>query len=153
MRSELRIKPFLSRLDVPELIRSMYPDMADTSEMVDRTMSTIDSKDFVRYWEENPDLRFGQLMFNLGLEFFDPVYHKEESQILFQCGYPISKCIQWTSLLDKDKNMLDKPVNRFIDELDTDHLLTMVEEHNTGKRYYNEAIIQIFLDELESRNK
>lgn len=153
MRSELRIQPFLRRLDVPELIKNMYPDAPDTSEMVDKTVPLINSKDFVRYWEDNPDLRFGQIMFNLGLEFFDPIYHKEEAEILRQCGWPIRKCIQWTSIMDRDKNLLDQPVSRFIDELDTDHLLTMVEEYGTGKRDYNEGVITLFLEELEARHE
>jgi len=153
MRSELRIQPFLRRLDVPELIKNMYPDSADTSEMVDKTVSLINSKDFVKYWEQNPDLRFGQLMFNLGLGFFDPIYQKEEAAILLQCGWPARKCVQWTSLLNKDQELLEEPVSRFIDELDTDHLLTMVQEYGLGKRKYDEDIITLFLEELEARHE
>lgn len=153
MRSELRIEPFLRRLDLPELIKHIYPDASkeELGNMVDKSMEIINAEDFVINWQNNPDLRFGQLMFNLGCSFFDPIYNMEEYEILMDCGLPISKSLQWISYLDKDGHLLDKPISRFIDELDTDHLRTMVKEFFEGTRSYNEYIIDIFTKEIEAR--
>ena len=157
MRNPQRIEKFLERLDVPVLLETMKKKFPILSELdVDRRsaeiMSLINSKDFVSYWKDNPDLRFGQLLFNLNVGFMDAIYYDEESDILKLQGLPNRQSIMWTSFLDSEGNRLEEPRVKFIDELDASHLLKMIEEYTQNLRPYSEKIIKVFIEELIARN-
>lgn len=152
-RSELRIRPFLDRVDIPYLIEYIWPtgNKEGMIQYINEVIDLIQEEYFVRKWENNPDLRFGQYMFNSGHGIFNSLYNTEEPQILMLCGWKDTESYGWISIMDKFQNTLETPKFRFIDQLDTNHLKTMVEEYNNEIRNYNPNIILLFEKELERR--
>jgi hypothetical protein len=143
MRDKLRIRPFLRRLDIPELIRGMYPADSDTelSRKIDTAVTLVNSADFINYWEDNPDLRFGQIMYNLNCNFFEPVYNHEESSVLQKCG--------WTEI--KSTIFANELGAKFIDEYDSDSLIEILQEYGLSKKDHPDDIIALVIEELETR--
>lgn len=152
-RSELRIRPFLDRVDIPYLIEYIWPteNKEGMIQYINEVIDLIQEEYFVRKWENNPDLRFGQYMFNSGHGIFNTIYYMEEPEILMLCGWKDTESYGWISIMDKFQNTLETPKFRFIDQLDTNHLKTMVEEYNNEIRNYNPNIILLFEKELERR--
>jgi len=143
MRNPLRIKPFLRRLDIPELIKGMHQAESEASieKMTDKAVTLVNSKDFVNYWEDHPDLRFTQLMFNLNCDFFDHVYNMEDKEVLQKCGWVERK----STLFEYEGDM------KFIDEFDSDTLLSILQEYGLSKKDHPESIIALVIEELEER--
>jgi hypothetical protein len=152
-----RIPLFLSRLDIEKLVLKLWhttEDREDSDFHIDLEMiiEAVRDKDFIELWMNNPDLRFGQAMVNLGYNIFDPLYHLEESEILVNwCGYSRPESYIWGSNYNEDGSIRKKPLYRFIDQLDDKHLATMVDEANAGTRYYNPTMVDIFIEELHRR--
>lgn len=156
MRSKLRIRPFLDRVDIPYLIKYLWADNTDKTNIAHYTDEVIDfvlDKDFIGIWENNPDLRFGQYMFNSGHGIFNAIYYMEEPEILMLCGWKDTESHGWISIMDKFQNTLETPKFRFIDQLDTNHLKTMVGEYNNEIRSYNPNMITLFEKELKERGE
>lgn len=152
MRNHLRIKPFLEKLDTFKLLKAMAEEegwVNSEEELTDISEKIREAID-VEFWEQNPDLRFGQMMFNRGYDIFSNIYYLEEPDILMMCGYDDVEAFGWVSVMDKDQNLID-PVFRFINELSTDHLETMLTEVSEGKRLYPIQAIKMFQKELGKR--
>ena len=61
------------------------------------------------------------------------IWHAEEPDILMSQGLPPEECLYWTSLYDKDMNLLDEPLNRRVSDLTKDHIIAIdkyMKEHN-----------------------
>lgn len=87
------------------------------------------------YWLANPDQRIGQVCINLGI-FPDSlrIWSDEEEDILISQGIPPEECVYWTSIYDKQNNLLSVPITRLIKDLDINHILNI-------KRYaYNKNV-------------
>lgn len=157
MRNILRIDKFLERVDVARLVKAIKRNFEGFSsinedESIAQILKTINSKDFISYWKDNQDLRFGQLLFNLNVDFADSIYNYEEDEILQLCGLSPTQSNIWVSRLDRDGNLLETPVAKFIDELDTNHLLKMLDEDEKGERDYPEKYVVLFLMEVTKRS-
>jgi len=154
MRQKERIKPFLRRLDLTLLLTLIKPESIklcpeDFIKIVDDVAAAVENN--TNYWEENPDLRFAQLMTNLGFTWFDGIYYKEETELLLMLGYTAEESYLWGSNYDKHGNRLAKTVFRFIDELDDTHLKIMIDEAEEGKRLYPAGYLHLFQAELSNR--
>ena len=78
------------------------------------------------YWINNPDQRIGQVLINLNLiDSTLGVWIDEESEILLNQGIAPEDCLYWTSIYNKDGNLLDEPVSKLLKDLDTDHILNI----------------------------
>lgn len=77
---------------------------------------------FKKYWHANPDQRFGQVLINLNLIEDSTLYYKECIDVLMKYEVYLGDIIEWTSYYDKDENLLDEPITRYIKDLDTNHL-------------------------------
>lgn len=120
MRPIERIDNFLSKVDWNKLkdrwgIEWSYID--------DILTQPITYAKFREYWKENPDQRIGQVLINLGLipDNFK-IWIDEESDILINQGIPPEECLYWTSIFDKNENLLDKPITRLIKDLEPNHI-------------------------------
>ena len=155
MRNKKRIKPFLSRVDIPLLITQLWnKDMGGpekAQEYIDAVTKHVKSPEFLASWLEQYDLRFGQKLINDGFDFFHRIYAKEESEILMMCGYLDVESYMWGSNYNEDGTQRQEAVLRFVDELDDKHLKTMITEANAGKRVYPRAYVKLFQKELERR--
>jgi len=89
----------------------------------------------IEYWKENPDQRIGQLLINLELVPDNlKIWSDEEEDILISQGIPPEECVYWTSIYDKQNNLLSVPITRLIKDLDINHILNI-------KRYaYNKNV-------------
>jgi hypothetical protein len=83
------------------------------------------------YWRENPDQRIGQVLINLELipDNFR-IWTDEESDILIDQGIPPEECLYWTSLYDKNENLLDTPITKLIKDLEPGYIKKIL------KRFY-----------------
>lgn len=80
----------------------------------------------IDYWKENPDQRIGQVLINLGIVSDNLlIWNDEESDILLDQGVAPEYCLYWTSIYDKEGNLLDKPVSKLLKDLDTDHIVNI----------------------------
>ncbi len=155
MRLKERIEPFIRRLDLPYLLTIINPQPPKTAkpdafrrrcnQAIVYLLSQID------YWKDNPDLRFGQLMVNAGFNEFEPIYNREEKEILMMCGYSEIESTMWGSNYSEDGSRRDTTLFRFIDELDTTHLFTMLQEAEMKKRFYSIHMLSLFSEELSNR--
>ena len=89
----------------------------------------------IEYWKENPDQRIGQLLINLELVPDNlKIWSDEEEDILISQGIPPEECVYWTSIYDRQNNLLSVPITRLIKDLDINHILNI-------KRYaYNKNV-------------
>lgn len=112
MRPIERIDNFLSKVDWKKLkdrwgLGGIYTSPGDIKEE----------------WLKVPDQRVGQLMINLGLIPDDfKIWLDEESDILIDQGIPPEECLYWTSIYDKEDNLLEKPITRLIKDLEPNHI-------------------------------
>jgi len=156
MRTHLRIDPFLQKLDIPLLVTLLLDNSDYSPGKPEESLYYIDVvsdgvKKNTDHWKENPDLRFGQMMFNAGFTLFERIYHKEEYEILMMCGYSDVESFGWISILNVDGELIE-PRYRYICDLDTDHLRKMIAEANAGTRAYPFKHLELFEKELTSRS-
>lgn len=157
MRTHLRIDPFLQKVDIPLLVTLLLDTDSNYSPgKPEESLYYIDVisdgvKKNAEHWKENPDLRFGQMMFNAGFSLFEKIYHKEEYEILMMCGYKDVESFGWVSVLNADGELIE-PVFRYICDLNTDHLRKMIAEANEGTRAYPFKHLELFEKELMSRS-
>lgn len=101
-------------------------------------------------WLENPDLRFGQLLFNK--DFIpDHPYNIEEDDWLIENGYIKFEEIKfWGVNFDKDNKVLDEPYQKLLKDLDDEHIINIIkwfeDQHSLDKlnkkylEYFNSRI-------------
>lgn len=150
MRPKERIKPFLDKVDMFMLLNNTW-GIFDTETSM-RYVNLIDAElPRIRdAWEEAPDLRFSQVLVNLGLipNIPDIWYYKEEDKILVEQGADPAECYYWGQYYDKDMNELPEPIYKPIKELSTEHIEAILDG---GFVRYNALYRQIMEDELEKR--
>ena len=84
------------------------------------------------YWRNNPDQRIGQVLINLGMiPDSMKVWLDEESDILIDQGIAPEECLYWTSIMDKNKQLLDKPTPHLIKDMSIDHLQAIIKDGYT----------------------
>jgi hypothetical protein len=108
--------------------------------------------DVIPYWKSNPDQRIGQVLINLGLVTDElKVWLDEEHDVLISQGILPEKCVYWGVNYDKDHNRLPKTQWKLIDELNTDHIETIINEVESGKYKLADDLITIFKSVLLKR--
>jgi len=107
---------------------------------------------FYTYWEKYPDQRVGQALINCGMvEGSFTTWSDEDVNILKDLGINIKPLLQWTSYYDKDKNLLDKPIKRTVEELDTDHIEAIMSDYEKKIQPLTEDYVNAFKEILEER--
>lgn len=138
MRPIERIDNFLEKVNWANLIEERWNLPAPTSgedSIVNNILGYSNYTAFENYWKENPDQRVGQVLINLGLVPDNlRIWSDEEEDILISQGVPPEECVYWTSIYDRENNLLSAPVTRLIKDLDISHILNI-------KRYaYNKQV-------------
>ena len=153
MRLIERIDPFLSRVDIPHLLSSMWydRDYKDLIPYTDEVIDLICDESFIRRWKNYPDLRFGQFMFNEGHGIFNELYHLEESSILIKCGWKKTESYGFLSYVDDEGNLTDKKEYKFIDQFTPQAIQKIISDVDSGTISLHQFIVDLFKEELECK--
>ena len=147
MRRPERIPLFLDKIDgyVSVVLRDAYGlendlDLEPTCEDIYNNWDEIKS-----YWLDNPELRFTQVITSLG--FIPNVagfwYYIEEDEVLEKLGFSPQSYLLWGQYFDKDMNRLPEPIYRPIRELESDHILAILNGKYTSNKQYIHAFKQV----------
>ena len=101
------------------------------------------------FWLKNPDLRFSQVLINLGIvpNISGFWYYLEEDEILEKLEIPQREYLLWGQNYDKDMNILPKTIYKPIKDLDTDHIQAILD----GNFCKSEEYKKCFEEELKLR--
>jgi hypothetical protein len=128
MRSIERIDNFLKLVDWNDLLFRRWQIPFEDNELLTKVIAYSNTPTIPEYWNENPDQRIGQVLINLNL-IPDKlnIWNEEEEDILIEQGIAPENCLFWTSIFDKDGNKLLEPLTRLISDMDTDHIVKVIE--------------------------
>lgn len=144
MRPVKRIRTFLRILDLNKL-----------NKVLNEGNPIFDKKTyiaFVKYWRSNPDLRFGQALINSNLVQDSPgLFFQEEISLIEKLNLDITRYLKWTSVYDKDNNLLKEPVTKVLADLDTDHIHTIISFMGENGKKLPEVYKKTFDKILKSR--
>ena len=150
MRNIKRIDRFLELVNNENLLTNIWKlPLKDDSLRAVLSLIAVKNKEITEFWKENPDLRYSQVLVNMGIIPNYPGfwYFTEEDEILEQQGLPLSEYMLWGVNFDKDMNRLPETYYRFICDLDTDHIEAILD----GQWTKNLRYIAAFNDELNRR--
>lgn len=84
MRDKNRIKPFLEELDVKEAINYLFDFLGEEAKEELSDIITNNKTEIMDFWLEMPDLRFTQVLVNMGIIGNRPGiwYYTEEDDII-----------------------------------------------------------------------
>lgn len=142
------VKLLIQRWGLSEEIHdSIYYDYLQNLKVLEQIV--------IPYWKNNPDQRIGQVLINLGL-ISDKllIWNDEESDILLDQGIAPEDCLYWTSIYDKENNLLEEPISKLLKDLTTDHIVNIykhvyVENKRTLSEIYNTAFNNILVKRKE----
>jgi hypothetical protein len=119
MRPIERIDNFISKVDIEFLANRWGLEHGFLLDI----LGWDNSSKFTNYWKENSDQRIGQVLINLGLipDNFK-AWNDEEEDILVDQELAPEEYLLWTSVYDKDGNLLEKPITRLIKDLEINHI-------------------------------
>lgn len=147
MRNIIRIDNFLSKVDLRYLLLHIWK-ICDDNNIDQVEKSILDNLSSIReYWSAYRDLRFSQVLVNLG---FIPNmsgywYYYEEDEILKEQGCKPRDYIYWGSIFDNNGERLPETKYSLIKDLTIEHMQKLVS--NGWLR--NDNIDKIINDELK----
>lgn len=95
-------------------------------------------------WLEYPDLRFGQLLINLGYAKDGEIWYIEEDDWLIENKYLKPEEIKfWASIFDKNNKLLKVVQYRLLKDLETDHIKAILKYFNNNGRI-NDQYLKYF---------
>lgn len=150
MRPKERILIFLEFIEEKKwnVLRNIFrfdPEIVDTA--IDRFYEK--EQEFKDFWLKNPDLRFSQVLVNLGIIPNIPGtwYYIEEDEILEELGISTREYLLWGQNYDKNMNLLPETIYKPIKELSTEHIQAILNGGFTKRKKY----IKCFEEELKLR--
>jgi len=112
MRTEKRIPEFLKLINM-----DMFCDTYGIPGISKLSRKTI------TYWKKNPDMRFGQMLINLGLAPDSMrLWADEDDMILINQGHPPENVLFWGQNYDKNGDRLPAVNWVLISKMNTDHI-------------------------------
>lgn len=151
MRAIERIPIFMDAImgQLVTMVRRIRPDM-DIMECVGIGSRIMEQREnLIAYWNDNPDLRFTQVLISLGIlqNQPGPWYYFEEEEILEMMGVNPRDYLLWGQYFDKDGKRLSKVIRRPVKDMDTDHIKAILD----GEWTSNPDYIKCFTEELKRR--
>jgi hypothetical protein len=149
MRPKERIPIFLGNIDFTKLEeRWQIPLSLSLREKILEPNGYV-----IRYWMENYDQRFGQMLINLELiEDHLPIWVDEDLNILLEQGCPARDVVMWGSIYDENGNALPAIKYRIIRDMNTSHINAILKDIEDKKYRLPDAYIEVFTKEIEYRN-
>ena len=154
MRPKERIPIFIKHVNIEKLITDWFANTKIPSFEIKAAIKRITTSILylTQYWQDNPDLRFSQILVNTGYLPNIPGtwYYESNNHILIKQGCKPRNVILWGNVFDKEGNRLPKPKWILIRDLTTDHIEAIL---ISEKLHLNPVLIRYFMDELEYRKK
>ena len=150
MRNIKRIDRFLELVDNENLLTNIWKLPLDNGDLrAVLSLIAVKDSDIREYWYSLPDLRYSQVLVNMGVIPNYPGfwYFLEEDEILEEQGCVSSHHMLWGVNFDKDMNRLPETDYRFICDLNTDHIEAILD----GNWARSPRYIAAFNDELNRR--
>lgn len=152
MRRPERIPIFLELIDgkLTEVILNCY-NLNFDGDVLQQDVRLYYGKlpEIERFWTDNPDLRFSQVL--IAKEIIPNIpgswYYMEENDILKKLGIEPREYLLWGQVFDKDMNRLPEPIYRPIKDLDTGHIQAILDGNWCRLDNYKEC----FKNELKLR--
>ena len=150
MRNIKRIDRFLELVDNENLLTNIWKLPLDNGDLrAVLSLIAVKDKEITEFWHSNPDLRYSQVLVNIGIIPNYPGfwYFDEEDDILEEQGVDPSIYLIWGVNFDKDMNRLPETDYRFICDLETDHIQAILD----GKWTKHPKYLKAFNNELNRR--
>jgi len=150
MRNIKRIDRFLELVNNENLLANIWKLPLDNGNLrAVLSLIAVKDKEIAEFWHNNPDLRYSQVLVNMGIIPNYPGfwYFDEEDDILEQQGVDSAMIMLWGVNFDKDMNRLPETDYRFICDLETDHIQAILGGNWTKHPNYLKA----FNNELNRR--
>lgn len=151
MRNPKRIKIVLDLMLNKEILLHFLN--TSSQRIIDRIYNNWESIE--EEWLENPDLRFGQLLFNR--DFIpDHPYNIEEDDWLIKNGYiKLEEIKFWGVNYDKDNKVLDEPYQKLLKDLDLEHIKNIIKwfEDTGHLDKLNKEYLKYFNSRINNLNK
>lgn len=150
MRPKERIPIFIQNINIKKLITEWFKDQKTINITKTTSLITRDIHVIIQYWLDNPNLRFSQVLINMGYIPNIPGmwYYESNNDILVKQGCKPRNVILWGNVFDKKGNRLPKPKWILIKDLTTDHIEAIL---ISNLLRLNPTLIKYFTDELELR--
>lgn len=152
MRPVERIELFLEKVDLDKLLGEIWRILKNEDIHPYSKIIYTDLPKIKKYWLENPDLRFSQVL--IALEIIPNIpgawYYMEEPEILIELGCKSEDVYYWGGYYQKDGTPLDKPIWKPISELESDHLKAII---NGGFVRRNKMYRHLMCKVLRSRGE
>ena len=148
MRPKERIPIFLGHIRFQFLEERWGIDMPNS--LISRILDP--NQDVRKYWEENYDQRFGQMLINLCVipDHFH-IWMDEDLKILLDQGCNPRDVVLWGSIYDENHKPLDKIKYRLVRDMDTNHIQSILKDIEERKYNLPKDYIIMFTDELNYR--
>ena len=147
MRHKERINNFLKKVDWDKLYKEWDVENSKPEGWKDFEQY------FLEYWNENPDQRIGQVLVNLGiLPDRVPIYYAEESDILMNQGYAPEECIFWTSIYDKNGDLMSSPKSNLICDISIEHIENILSYMVENNKHISENTRRAFNNVLKQKS-
>ena len=154
MRPKERIPIFIKHVNIRQLITDWFKNQKLPNLSMSKVIKEITTKILylTQYWQDNPDLRFSQVLINTGLLPNIPGtwFYETDTEILIKQGCQPRDIILWGKNFDKEGNRLPKTEWILIKDLPTDHIKNiLISEFH----YLDPPLTQCFENELELRKE
>ncbi len=102
-------------------------------------------KEITKYWNDQPDQRFGQMLINLQLVDDQwSLWNMEWHEFLEEQGCEPIDYFIWGVNFDKDRNRLPKTIWKPIKELELNHIEAILNDYENGLLYLHIRYIEAF---------
>lgn len=150
MRPKERIPIFLEKVNWKTLAERWNVDISLFEDVI--ICNPKLNKKIRKYWENNYDQRFGQVLINLGfMKDSLLIWNDEERDILDDQNIPKRETMLWGSIYDKDLNPLPKIKWRVIKDMTTDHIKAILKDVENYRMNINNDYLEVFKQEIELR--
>lgn len=149
-RNIKRIDKFLELVDNENLLTNIWKLPLENGDLrAILSLISVKNSEIKVFWKENPDLRYSQVLVNMGIMPNYPGfwYYLEEPEILLEQGVDGAQFMLWGVNFDKNMNQLPATDYRFICDLETDHIEAILAGIWTKHPDY----IKVFNNELNRR--
>jgi len=152
MRPKERIPIFLSKVNWKTLAERWNIDVKLFNKILNMK-GTLRPK-IIYYWKEDPDLRFGQMLINIGcISNSLRIWNDEENDILEDQGIPFREFMLWSRHYDENMNPLPEVERILIKDMTTNHIKAIIRDVGNGEMAIRGDYLQAFKDEIKLRNE